>query len=168
MRNEFATWVKPIAERYRAKRQEVVEVAHRIPSDVWEAASPVDGWTFRDVLAHLAEGDAYKRIVIQAVLDGASTDLRPQNERREERNNAIRQRGASLTIGELIARAISDGEATQELLSRLADEHETVQVITSRTNPAPQTLGDCLARYRHDEEHLQQLRLALAKESAKP
>jgi len=156
----FAGWVEPIAARLRSTRREVAELAREIPEDAWQLPSPVEGWAYRDVLAHLAEGDAYIRLVIKAVLDGADTDLRPQNEQRESRNSAILQRGATRTTDELISSALQDSEETQLLLSQLNDDDETVLVITSRTRPAPIALGACLVDYRHDEEHLAQLREA--------
>jgi len=155
----FAGWVEPIAARFRSTRREVAELAREIPEEAWGLGSPVEGWTYRDVLAHLAEGDAYIRLVIKAVLDGADTDLRPQNEDRESRNSAILQRGATRTTDELISSALQDSEETQLLLSQLNDD-ETVLVITSRTRPAPIALGACLVDYHHDEEHLAQLREA--------
>lgn len=153
----FSPWVEPIAARFHSTRQEVADLARDIPEDAWRLASPVQGWTYRDVLAQLAEGDAAVRLVIKAVLDGADTDMRPQNEQRESRNAAILHRGATRTIDELIADALQDSEKTRLLLSRLNDDHETVLVITSRTKPEPITLGACLASYHHDEEHLAQL-----------
>ena len=156
----FAGWVIPIAARFRSTRQKVAELAPEIPEDAWRLPSPVEGWTYRDVLAHLAEGDAAVRLVIKAVLEGADTDMRPQNEQRESRNAAILQRGATHTIDELISTALQDSEETRLLLSRLNDDDEAVLVITSRTRPDPITLGACLTVYHHDEEHLAQLREA--------
>jgi len=156
----FASWVQPIAARFRSTRREVAELARELPEDAWQLPSLVEGWTYRDVLAHLAEGDAAIRLVVKAVLDGADTDMRPQNEQRESRNAAILQRGATRTIDELISSALQDSEETQLLLSRLSDDDENVLVITSRTRPDPIALGGCLANYHHDEEHLAQLRAA--------
>lgn len=153
----FAPWAEPIAARFYSTRQEVAEVARDIPEGMWQLPSPVAGWTYRDVLAHLAEGDAAIRLVIEAVLDGADTDMRPQNAQRENRNAAILQRGAIRTIDELISGALQDSEKTRLLLSGLNDDHETVLVITSRSRPEPITLGACLASYHHGEEHLAQL-----------
>ena len=165
MTSEFAAWVAPIAQRFRATRLEVAELARQIPSDVWAEASPVKGWTYRDVLAHLAEGDMSVRNTIQTVLENGSTDFRAWNNGREERIASSLQRGAALTVEQLIAQVLRDGEKTQRLLGRLSDVHETVQVITSRSNPVPQSLSESLAGYHHDEEHLEHLRPALAARS---
>ena len=49
-----------------------------------------------------------------------------------------------------------------QLLSQLRDSDADAMVITSRTNPEPMRLEDYMASYRHDEEHLEHLRSALA------
>lgn len=166
MTDQFAAWVTPIALRFQSTRREITELARRVPADAWEATSPNEAWTYRDVLAHLAEGDVFLRMVIQAVLDGANTDLRPRSAERETRIASGLERGALLTVDELIDRTISDCEATQMLLARLTDAHEDTKVITSRTKPDPTGLGVFLAGYQHDEEHLAHLRPALMAEGA--
>ena len=117
------------------------------------------------MLAHLAEGNISARNTIQVVLDEGDTDFRAWNNGREGRIAAGLQRGATMTVEELIAQVLREGEETQQLLARLSDKHETVQVITSRSNPTPQGLGKCLADYHHDEEHLEHLRPAITAES---
>jgi uncharacterized protein (TIGR03083 family) len=163
---QFADWVAPIALHFASTRREVAEVARRVPEDVWGSPSPVPGWAFKDVLAHLAEGDVAVQNMIQVVLDGGDTDFREWNNGREDRIAAGLQRGAALTIEELKAQVIREGEETQGLFARLGDDHESLQVITSRTNPTPMTLVEALVGYHHDEEHLEHLRPALAERSA--
>jgi hypothetical protein len=162
----FASWVEPIAGRFAATRLEVADTARQVSSDAWDTASAVEGWRCRDILAHLAEGDVSVQNTIQTVLDHGGTDCRAWNNGREERIAAGLRCGAGLTVEQLIAQVLREGEGTQRLLACLNDEHETVQVITSRTNPAPQGLGEVLAGYHHDEEHLEQLRPAIAEGSA--
>jgi hypothetical protein len=158
----FAEWVAPIASRFASTRREFTDCASRVLADAWDASSPVEGWRFRDVLAHMAEADTFIRAVIEAVLDSSDTDLRPVSAEREVRIARALERGAELPIDGLIARASREGEFTQELLSRLTMDDEHRQVITSRTNPAPMTLSEFLMGYHHYEEHLQHLLPALA------
>jgi hypothetical protein len=158
----FTEWVRPLASRFASTRREFVDCANRVPADAWDAPSPVEGWRFRDVLAHMAEADTFLRTVIQTVLDGSDTDLRPVSAEREVRIARALERGAELPIDGLITRASREGKFTQELLSRLTGEDEYTEVIISRTNPAPMTLRQFLEGYHHDEEHLQHLLPALA------
>jgi uncharacterized protein (TIGR03083 family) len=157
----FESWVAPIADRYQSKRREVVAVARSVPDDAWDKPSPVEGWSFRDVLAHLAEGDVSVRHTIQTVIDGGNLDFRAWNNGREERIARALRRGAPLAIPELISRALEDGEQTNRLLSKLTGAHEEVLVITSRTDPRPMSLRAYLSAYEHDEEHLEHLRPAI-------
>ena len=162
---KFAPWVEPIADHFRLTRREVIELAREVPAGQWEVASPVTGWRFRDVLAHMAEADTFLRMVIQAVLDGSSTDMRPRSAERETRISKALERGEKLALDDLIRRCAREGDFTQELLSRLTAEDETSRVITSRTNPAPMTLREFLESYHHDEEHFQHLLPAVPRES---
>jgi len=161
---DFASWVQPIADRFWTTRREVAEMAGKVPGDAWERLSPVEGWTYRDVLSHLAEGDVSIKNMIRTVLDGGDTDFRTWNNGREERVAGGLRRGASLTVDQLIAQVLRDGEETQQLLARLSDGHQAVQVIASRTNPAPLSLAECLSSYHHDEEHIEHLRPAITAE----
>lgn len=140
-------------------------MARQIPHDAWQRASPVEGWTFRDVLAHLAEGYLFCDMVIRAVLDDSDHDLRPQSASREDRIAISLARGAALTTEELIAKVIREGEETLALLSRVVEADENTPVISSRTKPDAMGLGAFLSGYHHDEEHLEHLRLALARTS---
>jgi uncharacterized protein (TIGR03083 family) len=162
MSAEFASWVVPTADRFRTTRREIAELARRIPNKKWEAESPLPGWRFRDVLAHLAEGDGFCRRVIKSVADGVDTDMRAYSGGREERIANALERGAPLTIEQLIARVVDEGEETQRVLTQLGEADEEVMVITSRTNPEPRTIRDFLDGYRHDEEHIEHLKPALA------
>jgi hypothetical protein len=158
----FADWVEPIASQFARTRREFTDHARRVPADAWGTASPVEGWRFHDVLAHMAEADTFVRAVIQAVLDGSGADLRPVSAEREPRIARALERGRMLPVDRLIERAAREGDFTQEMLSRLAADDRTAQVITSRTDPTPRTLEDFLENYHHDVEHLQHLLPAVA------
>ena len=165
MTHEFAPWVTPIAARFWSTREEVAAVARKVPPEAWMTASPVPGWSYHDVLAHLAEGDVSLQHSIRTVAEGGNTDFRQWNNGREDRIAGGLARGAGLTAEQLISRVLADGEETQRLLGRLGDQHEKLQVITSRTNPEPISLATHLGQYHHDEEHLEHLRPAVAEGS---
>ena len=55
----FASWVEPIAAQLRDNRAEVVECARSLPAEAWGEPSALEGWSRKDVLAHLA-GDSNK------------------------------------------------------------------------------------------------------------
>ena len=157
----YATWVVPIADRLRDSRREVVRLASAFPEGAWELASPVPGWTYRDILAHLAEGDVFCQMTISAVIDGQSLDLRPQSAEREQRTARILAAGRRRQVSELIHDVALEGEETQALLASLSGDDEHVRVIVSNSSPVPVTLGDFLRSFAHDEEHIAHLREAI-------
>ncbi len=155
----FAAWVEPIAEQLQESRTQIVEVARSIPVEAWTRASPNQGWSYRDLLAHLAVGDWVCQIVLHALTtdeplnigEVASLDWVSQGnaERLKERE--------SHTIDELIAEAEAEGDETQELLARLSEPDES-----QTQEDAPVNLGDYLRGFPgHDRTHLAELRTAL-------
>ena len=158
---DFVPWVAPIAARLRESRQEVARLAGDFPESAWEDLSEVPGWTYRGILAHLAEGDVFVQMVLRAVIEDSDTDLRLQSSVRETRTAGIIARGRERSIGELIGDIQREGEETQTLLAWLLSEHESVSVITSNRNPTPVSAGDFLRAFRHDEEHIAHLRRAV-------
>jgi hypothetical protein len=158
----FADWVAPIADRFRSTRAEIAKQARSVPDGAWGASSPNTGWSYHDVLAHLAEGDVSVQHTMRTVLEGGNTDFRGWNNGREDRIAAGLERGFGLAAEQLIDLVLAEGEETQQLFSRLGDGHESILVITSRTNPEPQSLRAFLEAYRHDEEHLEHLRPVVA------
>jgi uncharacterized protein (TIGR03083 family) len=166
----FAPWVEPIARRDREGRAELLEFARSVPPDAWDRASPVEGWTYRDVLAHLASDTGkWFAHILRTVLSGKrldptrvgpGVDLDPINAR-----GVAERRGRS--IAELIAEIEADGEEHQELLSRLTGDHRD-----TRQAENPISFGEFLSdnpagsRGGHDREHLAQLRTALEKDKA--
>ena len=158
----FVPWVEPIALQLRGGRKQIVEVAQALPTDAWDESSPVEGWTYKDVLSHLSAGDVFHQIVTNAVLDGGELDLRPVSGEREARTTQILKERRGRTTHELIAEVEAEGQQTQELLARLTESDELVEVYTSRSTGAPMRLGDFLRVFPvHDQEHLAHLRTAL-------
>jgi uncharacterized protein (TIGR03083 family) len=157
----FARWVEPMALQLRDGRRQIVEVAQAIPPDAWGQSSPVEGWTYKDVVSHLAAGDVFCQIVLTAVASGGELDLRPASAEREARTARIVEERRSRTVDELIAEVESEGQETQELLARLTGSDEVVEVYTSRSTGAPMSLAEFLRVFpMHDREHLAHLRSA--------
>ena len=170
MTQTFAPWVEPIARRDREGRAELLEFARSLPPDAWDRASPVDGWTYRDVLAHLASDTGkWFAHILRAVIGGErldparvgpGVDLDPINAR-----GVAERRARSIT--ELIAEIEADGAEHQELLARLTDDHRDTRQAGYPASFA-EFLSDNPAGSRggHDREHLAQLRTALEKVKA--
>ncbi len=152
----FTPWVEPIAAQLRETRAQVVAFARAMPVDAWDKPSPAEGWTYKDMLAHLAVGDWVCQTVLGAVVAKEAldtslvADIAGGNER-------LRQERAGRSIEELIAEVEAEGEETQSLLARLTEDDER-----GTQEGTPMSLGEYLRGFpTHDERHLAELRTAV-------
>jgi len=156
----FAPWVEPIAAQLRQGRAEIVELAHTIPGDAWRRQSPLPGWTYKDVLGHLAVGDWVCQTVLRSVVEDRPFDMGILAEL-DARNARYREERLNTTVERLIAEAEAEGEETQDLLAQLNDAEEKRQQAD-----APMGLAEYLRMFpSHDQEHL--AHLGAAREAAR-
>ena len=155
----FAAWVEPIADRQRSDRVEVLAFARSIPAEAWSRPSPNEGWTCKDVLAHLAGGnDRFLQTVLRAVTAGEQLDPALVTRDTDAENARGVETRRDWPANRLIAALESDGEGVQELLSKLTDDNKDL-----RQEGFPMSLGEFLEAVRnegHDLEHLAQLKAA--------
>lgn len=154
----FAPWVEPIAAKVGESRAELIAFARSAPAELWNRPSPNDGWSSKDLLAHVA-GDKGLLIILGAAVERTRLDPALFAEGEGTRANARdveARRGRS--VDELIAEIESDGETRQELMSRLTDADQE-----RRQKEFPMSLGEVLnlGPGDHDREHLDQLRAAM-------
>ena len=154
----FAPWVGPIAKPLREGRAQVIRAAHQMLPELWRTPSPLPGWSYQDVLAHLASSDTSGlHLVLRAVIAREPVDasLLSEVDARNARNVEERR---GRTVAELIAELEEAGEETQELLSRLTEDDQEL-----RQEDIPMSLGEGLGGDPggHDREHLAQFRKAL-------
>ena len=166
----FAQWVEPIARRDREGRAELLEFARSVPAEAWDRTSPVEGWTYRDVLAHIAsDSGKWFAYILRTVLNGERLD--PTRVGPGVDVDAVNARGVAerrgRSIAELIAAIEADGADHQELLARLTNEDRDTRQAGYPTSFA-EFLSENPAGSRggHDREHLAQLRTALEKVKA--
>jgi hypothetical protein len=154
----FVPWVEPFAQELRSGRHEVVRTARMLLPEHWSLPSPLEGWTYKDLLAHLATGDWLFQTVLGAVVANEPIDLALINADSVNAGNAQRvEERKATSVDALIAEVETEGEKTQELLSRLSEAHE------GRTQEgAPMSMADALRAFPgHDRGHLAQLKTAL-------
>ncbi len=153
----FAGWVEPIAAQLRDNRAEVVEFARSLPAEAWDEPSALEGWSRKDVLAHLA-GDSNK---VSAAAMRSATDQsvpHPSYGENEHVLNAkdIRAR-RDTPVAELIAEIEDDCETWLELMSRFEDNTDC------RWPGFPISLREYLdLMVPHDRDHLADMRAGLA------
>ncbi len=155
----FPEWVEPIALKLRHSRAEVVELARSIPGEAWVKPSPNEGWTYKDLLAHLATGDWLCQTGLRAVIANEPMDIAALPDRDAANAPFVGERGHR-SIDELIAEVEAEGEETQGLLARLTEADEEV-----RQKDVPMNLGEYLRFFpSHDKRHVAELRTALEKQ----
>ena len=160
----FAAWVEPIAEQLRESRAQIVDVGRSAPPKAWEKASPNEGWTCKDLLAHLATGDWVLQAVLKAVSTNTPVDVGQVGSLDfiSEGNAQRLKERANSSPEELIAEVEAEGKETQDLLSGLAAADES-----RSQEDAPMNLGDYLRGFPgHDQQHLEELRAALEEHSS--
>ncbi len=161
----FAPWVKPIARRDREGREELIRFARSLSKESWLLPSPLEGWTCRDVLAHLAgdTGKWFERF-LQSVLRDQRLDAErfgPQRDPDELNAMDIDAR-RNHTVRELIAEIESDGRKHEEMLSSLTDDHEH-HLLAHYSYSLGEFLRNREAGNRggHDREHLAHIQAAV-------
>ncbi len=154
----FVSWVEPIAAKLRESRVQIVDVARTIPTEAWSRPSPNEGWSYKDLLAHLAGGDwmcqkGLRAVVANEWLDTSASAIADY----EGRNERFRREREGHSIEELIAEVEAEGEETQGLLARLTEADEG-----RRQEDIPMSEGEYLRGFPgHDRRHLEELRTAL-------
>jgi hypothetical protein len=150
----FASWVEPIASRYRESCEEAMRLARTLSDEDLQLPSGDPEWSVRDEFAHISSGAAFVEM-LRAIVRGerpdttAFADVDALNARNiaERRNRPVQE----------LARDIeANGHELQELLAQLTDDDENRQ-------PAgiPFALKDLLGgNSQHDHYHLAQIRQA--------
>jgi hypothetical protein len=156
----FAAWIAPLAEQTRESCRQVIQFARSAPTEFWERPAGNEGWTNKDLLAHIGRGnDQIVQQVLRSVTAGDPVDTAIFAIDNDEANaEAVGSRSES-SVADLIRELEESGDEMLELLSRLTDEHEHY----TQEDP-PFALAGFLAlvqRENHDIEHLEQLRASL-------
>ena len=152
----FAPWIGPIAAQLRDNRADVVEFARSLLAEAWGEPSPLEGWSRKDVLAHLA-GDSNK--VSAAAMRSAIDPSVPHPSFRENEhvlNAKDIEARRDTPVAELIAEIEGDCETWLELMSRFEADTDC------RWPGFPISLREYLdLMVPHDRDHLAGMREAL-------
>jgi hypothetical protein len=155
----YAAWVEAIAGETLGGAEELLAFARSQPDAFWARPSAVEGWTCRDVLAHLA-GDTGKvsRSAMRAAVTGEPFEDPPDfKDGGDARNARDLEERRDRSIAELIEEIAADRREWAVLLSQLRDDDDN-----TRWEGFPLTLGQYLRICApHDREHLEHLRAAL-------
>jgi len=158
----FASWVEPVASQMRDSRRQVIDFARYAPSEIWDRPSASEGWTYKDLLAHLAGGnDQMLQDILHTVVARQPLDpkvLEPDTDGENSRRVAERR---SWSIEQLIETLERDGADMQDLLSRLQEADKVIH--PGGASWSLEGLFHVVHEENHDIEHLTQLRMAYAR-----
>lgn len=139
---------------------ETLYVAYSVDPTRWESPSPLTGWSFRDLLAHIATGDW----VLQAHLDHLIEHGTPAEWPDVAAGNAARVAERRFgNDGSLIDEYLSMRHATLRLLSQLTERHLAQAIdLWFETDSRGHTVLDYVRGFhRHEATHREQLRPAM-------
>ncbi len=157
----FAGWVEPIAARNRKDDAQVLAFARSIPDEAWAQPSGLEGWTCKDVMAHIGKGNdqLFQQLLRQVIAgDKVDTEIFRTVDTDGENATGVAER-RSLSPAEVIAEFEEAGEEVDDLLSQLTDEQEHLQ----QDDPPFILRGfmDLIGKESHSIEHLKQMKAAL-------
>ncbi len=162
----FARWVAPIATRHREDDAKVVTFARSVPEAAWGTPSGLEGWSCKDVMAHIGNGNdqLYQQLLRQVIAGGNIDTAIFRDVDTDAENAAGVEERRSLSPAEVIAEFEEAGEEVLDLLAQLTADHEHL-----RQEDPPFILKgfmDLIDKESHSIEHLKQLKEALEIPSA--
>jgi hypothetical protein len=132
--------VRPIAERWDRVTEYLVLVAQAVDSRKWADPSPYPGWTYKDLLAHLATGYAVRLAQLRSLIDTGRLGPAPDADSANAENIARHRESTPKALVEEMVRQRSE---VRRLLGLLRPEH--LQASTER--------GSFLEGLQHFHEH---------------
>ena len=137
----YASWVEPIAAKDRESRTELLELVHRLSPEDWERPSPLEGWTLKDLLAHLAGGTGKNfQTILEAVVGRQQVDPSVLADVDAKNKQDVEDR-KEMSVGELLSEIEGESEAIDLLLARLTEEDKDL-----RQGNIPMSLGEGLSQ----------------------
>jgi uncharacterized protein (TIGR03083 family) len=157
----FAAWVAPFAAKLRADDEAVLAFARSLPEDAWSTPTENEGWTVKDLMAHIGKGnDQLFQGLLRQVIAGEKVDTEIfRTVDTDGENMAGVEARKNMSPAELIAEYEDSGEELLGLLSQLTDEHEHL----TQDDPPFHFKGflGAVDKESHSLEHLKQMKAAV-------
>lgn len=104
-------------------RDGFLRAVYSVADDAWDEASPCPGWSYRDVLAHVASNDRRVQTRLRALLgERDEGELAALREEDDWNQRAVEERRGR-SVRELVDELAANRHETLRLLSRLRPEH---------------------------------------------
>ena len=137
-------------------RDATLRAVYSVADEAWEEESALAGWTYRDILTHLASNDIRHEIRLRAALgEGDPAELRSLDDV-DGWNERARQERRGLGARELIDELAAHRQGVMRLLSRFRPEHMSaaISLPDGRKFPPPEYVEMFSA---HEARHAGQL-----------
>jgi uncharacterized protein (TIGR03083 family) len=145
--------VRPIAERWDQVTEYLASAARGVNPDKWRDPSPYPGWTYKDLLAHLATGYTVRLAQLRDLLEKGKLGPEPDADAANAENIARHRESSPEALVEEMVRQRSQ---VRRLLGLLRPEHLAVRTAVRRRGQATQdgTFLEALQHWHdHDLEH---------------
>jgi len=158
-RPESLTFVPEIEATLRTvtrRRDGALRAAYSVADEAWEEEGALTGWTYKDILTHLASNDIRHEIRLRAALgEGDAAELRSLDDV-DGWNERARQERRGLGVRELIDELAAHRQGVMRLLSRFRPEHMSaaISLPDGRKFPPPEYVEMFSA---HEARHAGQL-----------
>jgi uncharacterized protein (TIGR03083 family) len=111
---------KKLLDETAAARNEVLSLATSLTAEQLDRPTTNEGWSIKDILAHLASTEARQRLIVRTVLDGG-TWVAGEEDRDDYNARAVAER-RTWTPDAIITELRETGRETASLVERLAVE----------------------------------------------
>jgi uncharacterized protein (TIGR03083 family) len=149
--------VRPIAERWDRVTEYLVLVAQAVDSRKWANPSPYPGWTYKDLLAHLATGYTVRLAQLRDLLEKGQLGPEPDADAANAKSIA---RHRDSTPEALVEEMVRQRSEVRLLLGLLRPDHLEIRTAVRGRGQAPlegSFVGALEHWHEHDLEHAAEL-----------
>jgi len=141
--------VRPIIERWQRVTDYLVAIARGVEPSRWSDPSPYPGWTYKDLLAHLATGYTVRLAQLRDFTDKGDLGPEPDADAANASNIARHRESSPEALVEEMVRQRSE---VRRLLGLLRPEHLEARTTVRWQGQAPRD-GSFLEALQHWHEH---------------
>jgi len=141
--------VRPIAERWKQVTEYLLSVVCSCDPRRWGEPSPYPGWTYKDLLAHLATGYTVRLAQLRGLVEKGELGAEPDADAANAENIARHRKSSPETLIEEMVRQRSE---VRRLMGLLRPEHLEARTAVHRRGQAPQD-SSFLEALQHWHEH---------------
>jgi uncharacterized protein (TIGR03083 family) len=141
--------VQPIAERWDEVTDYLLSVARAVDPDKWGEPSPYPGWTYKDLLAHLATGFSIRLARLRSLLETGQPGPEPDADAANAEAIARHRESSPEAVVEEMVQQRSE---VRRLMGLLRREHLEVRTLVHRRGQPPRD-GSFIEALQHWHEH---------------